>query len=84
MKDEGVVFVYLTGETSPNGTWNKMIPEIHGHHYRVSDEQWQYWYENLKIEGVPTFMIFNKNGEQTARYTGFPGVDTIRNAITGG
>jgi protein-disulfide isomerase len=61
-----------------------MIPEIHGHHYRVSDEQWQYWYENLKIEGVPTFMIFNKNGEQTARYTGFPGVDTIRNAITGG
>lgn len=84
MKDEDVVFVYLTGETSPTGTWNKMVPDIHGHHYRVNDAQWQYWYENLKIEGVPTFMIFNKDGKQVARHTGFPGVDAMREAITKG
>jgi thiol-disulfide isomerase/thioredoxin len=84
MKDENVVFVYLTGETSPNGTWNKMIPDIHGHHYRVSDAQWKLWYNDFNLEGVPTFMIFNKNGEQTARHTGFPGVDEIRKAITEG
>jgi hypothetical protein len=84
MKDEGVVFVYLTGETSPNGTWNKMIPEIHGHHYRVSDPQWSFWYKEFKIEGVPTFMIFDKEGKLIARHTGFPGVDAMREAITKG
>lgn len=84
MKDDDVVFVYLTGETSPTGTWNKMVPDIHGHHYRVSDVQWQYWYKNLEIEGVPTFMIFDKEGKQVARHTGFPGVDAMREAITKG
>ena len=83
MKNKEVAFVYLTGETSPTGTWNKMIPDIHGHHFRVSDTQWKYWYKHFEIEGVPTFMIFNKEGEQSARYTGFPGEEAIRKAILG-
>ncbi|WP_010527624.1 TlpA family protein disulfide reductase [Thermophagus xiamenensis] len=58
-----------------------MIPDIHGHHFRVSDAQWKYWYETFEIKGVPTFMIINKEGKQTARYTGFPGVNAIRKAI---
>ena len=81
LKDQDVVFVYLTGETSPIGAWNKAIPEIKGEHYRVSDAQWQYWYEQLKIEGVPTFIIFDKESKQKDRYTGFPGIYTIETSI---
>ena len=82
--NKDVVFVYLTGETSPLGTWNKMIPDIHGEHYRVSGEQWQYWYQNLGIEGVPTFMVFDKSGQQVSRHTGFPGVETVKESIEKG
>jgi thiol-disulfide isomerase/thioredoxin len=79
--DKDIVFVYLTGETSPLGTWNKTIPEIKGEHYRVSNEQWEYWYQELEITGIPTFMVFDKEGKLTNRYTGFPGQDTIENSI---
>jgi thiol-disulfide isomerase/thioredoxin len=84
MKDKDVVFVYLTGNTSPLGTWNKMIPHIHGEHYRVDGSQWQYWYQNLSIEGVPTFMIHDKSGKQVSRHTGFPGVEIIKESIEKG
>jgi thiol-disulfide isomerase/thioredoxin len=81
LKDENVVFVYLTGETSPAKTWNEMIPDIYGEHYRVSNTQWKYWYNEFGIEGVPTFMVFDEKGKQIARHTGFPGVDKIKSEI---
>jgi thiol-disulfide isomerase/thioredoxin len=81
LKDKNVVFVYLTGETSPVKTWNEMIPDIHGEHYRVSNMQWRYWYNEFGIEGVPTFMVFDDKGKQIARHTGFPGVEKIKSEI---
>lgn len=83
-KDLDVVFVYLTGETSPYGAWNKAIPNIHGEHYRVSQSQWKYWYNQPGIEGVPTYIIFDKAGKQISKHTGFPGVDTINESIEKG
>ncbi|MDR2622933.1 MAG: TlpA family protein disulfide reductase [Dysgonamonadaceae bacterium] len=80
-KGKDIVFVYLTGETSPLATWNAMIPDIHGEHYRVSDSQWRYWSKSLKIEGVPTYMIYDKNGKQVQRYTGYPGNETMKKVI---
>lgn len=80
-KEKDVVFLYLTGETSPLNTWYNMIPDIHGEHYRVSDEQFSYWYEILAIEGVPTYFIYDRNGKQTFRTTGFPGVDKIKEEV---
>jgi thiol-disulfide isomerase/thioredoxin len=80
-QDKNIVFVYLTGETSPLAAWNQMIPNIHGEHYRVSHSQWQYWGKSLEIKGVPTYMIYDKNGLQVQRYTGYPGNDEMRKVI---
>lgn len=80
-KGKDVVFVYLTGETSPIGAWNKTIPDIKGEHYRVTASQWRYWYKELGIEGVPTFMVFDRKGKFTAKYTGFPGAEEIEASI---
>jgi thiol-disulfide isomerase/thioredoxin len=82
-KDKNLVFVYLTGETSPLATWNKMIPDIHGEHYRVSDNQWGYWSKSMKVEGIPTYMIYDKNGKQVQRYTGYPGNEDMKKVIEG-
>jgi thiol-disulfide isomerase/thioredoxin len=80
-KDKNIVFVYLTGETSPLATWNKMIPDIHGEHYRVSNSQWGYWGKSMKIEGIPTYLIYDKKGKQVQRYTGYPGNDKMKKVI---
>lgn len=76
-----VVFLYLTGETSPLTNWYKMVPDIHGEHYRVSGKQFDYWYKVFDIPGVPTYFIYDRNGKRTFRSTGFPGVDKIRGEI---
>ena len=84
MKDKDVVFLYLTGETSPLVAWAKTYPTISGEHYRVSAEQWTYWYKTYGIEGIPTYMIYDRQGNQLARYTGYPGNDTVKNDIIKG
>ena len=63
MKDENVAFVYITGESSPLGTWNNMIPGIRGEHYRVNDDQWKYMCQQFGVTGIPHYILVNKNGK---------------------
>ena len=84
MKGKDVVFLYLTGETSPLNTWLKTYPTISGEHYRVNEKQWGYWYKTYGIQGIPTYMVYDRQGKQLARYTGFPGVDAVKKDIEKG
>ena len=84
MKDKDVVFLYLTGETSPLATWIKTYPTISGEHYRVSEEQWNYWYKTYGIKGIPTYMVYDRQGEQLSIHTGYPGNDTMKKDIEKG
>jgi thiol-disulfide isomerase/thioredoxin len=81
LRGKNVVFLYITGETSPLTAWHKMIPDIAGEHYRVSNAQWKYFTTSLGIQGIPTIMIFNKQGKQTYRETGFPGAAKVKQEI---
>jgi thiol-disulfide isomerase/thioredoxin len=80
-KGKDVVFLYLTGETSPLVSWHKAIPAIHGEHYRVSKEQWSYWYKTYGIEGIPTYFIIDRQGNRTFRETGVPEPETVKKEI---
>lgn len=64
---EKVAFVYITGETSPAGTWFKTIPDIKGDHYRLTQKQWDYLGEQFKIDGIPTYILIDKNGKYRVR-----------------
>lgn len=81
LKDKNIVYLYLTGETSPLKTWENMVPDIHGEHYRVTDAQWGYWRDAFHIEGVPTYMVIDKEGNTTFRATGFPGVEKMKEEL---
>lgn len=81
LKDKDIVYVYITGETSPLKTWENMIPDIHGEHYRVTDAQWTFLRENFKIAGVPTYMVIDREGKTQFRATGFPGVETMKGEL---
>ena len=81
LKDKDIFYLYITGETSPLGTWKNMIPDIHGEHFRVTDEQWSYLREKFSIRGVPTYFVIDKEGNITYKQTGFPGVDTMKEQL---
>ncbi len=60
---EDVVFVYITGPSSPENTYNNMIPDIKGEHYRVSSDEWNYLCSKFNISGIPHYVLVGKNGE---------------------
>lgn len=78
LKDKEIVYVYLTGETSPLETWQNMITDIHGEHFRVTEAQWKYFREKLMIKGVPTYILVDREGNTVYRTTGFPGNETMK------
>lgn len=81
LKGKDIVYLYITGETSPLNTWENMIPDIHGEHYRVTNAQWKYLGDKFKVEGVPTYLIVDREGNIKFRHTGFPGVDKMKEEV---
>ncbi|MBN1118621.1 MAG: TlpA family protein disulfide reductase [Bacteroidales bacterium] len=63
LADKDVVFVYITGPSSPEKTWANMIPDIRGEHYRVSNDEWNYLCGKFNISGIPHYTLVGKNGE---------------------
>ena len=81
LKDKDIVYVYITGETSPKGTWENMIPDIHGEHFRVTDAQWAYLGNAMGIEGVPTYFVIDREGGIKYKSVGFPGVAKMKEEL---
>ncbi|MDR1671011.1 MAG: TlpA family protein disulfide reductase [Alistipes sp.] len=63
---EGVVFVYITGETSPRETWAASIPEIKGEHYYLTNARWAELYRKFNIDGIPFYVMVQRDGSYKA------------------
>ena len=81
LEGKDIVYVFIAGENSPKETWANMIPDILGEHYRVTAAQWNYLSKQFSIQGVPTYIIVDKEGGIIQKYTGFPGVDTVKKEL---
>ncbi len=81
LKDKDIVYLYIAGENSPIGTWKSMIPDIHGEHFRVTAAQWKYLGDEFKVEGVPTYLIVDKEGGISYKCVGFPGVGKMKEEL---
>ena len=84
LKDKDIVYLYITGETSPLKTWENMIPDIHGEHYRVTAAQWNFLGKSFNVSGVPTYLIIDREGNIKYRQVGFPGVKTMKKEVPDG
>ena len=58
-----------------------MIPDVHGEHFRVTNDQWRYLAEKFNVQGVPTYFIIDRKGNTVYQHTGFPGVDTMKKKL---
>lgn len=62
LKDKAIEFVYITNQSSPVDTWNKMVPDITGQHYRVNSDEWNHFASKFNISGIPHYVLVDKNG----------------------
>lgn len=60
--NKDIVFMYITSENSPEKTYNAMIPDIKGEHYRLSPDDWNYIRDQFGVSGIPHYMLVNKKG----------------------
>ena len=58
-----------------------MIKEIDGDHYYLTDEQYRYILDKYESDGIPTYAIYNAQGQLTFNNNGFPGVDKMQTEI---
>lgn len=72
LKDKDIVYLYITGEVSPQKTWENMIPDIHGEHYRLTNAQWEYLSKSFGIRGVPTYLIIDRKEISNSSKPVFP------------
>lgn len=79
--DKDIVYVFIAGENSPETTWNNMIPDIHGEHYRLTNAQWAAICNKFEVRGVPTYLVLDREGKQTYRSVGFPGTDAVKGEL---
>ena len=85
LQKQGAVFVYITGETSPEDEWKNSLTEIHGDHYRLSDKQWNEINNNLHMPGIPAYFLLDRKGEiafENLTEGGYPGNEVVKEMIT--
>ena len=82
LKDKDIVYLYLTYSTSPFDTWKEMVKNTSGEHYYLSPQQFEALSRLYQSGGaIPTYAIYDRNGNQTYKAIGFSGVEPIREAI---
>ena len=80
-RGKNIQFVYITSPTSPLATWQEMIKDIDGDHYYLTKEQYNYILNKYESQGIPTYAIYDTEGQQTFKNIGFPGLDPFKTAV---
>ena len=81
LKEKEIVFVYLTDESSPLTAWQNMIPDISGEHFRLKSAQFQYLKKKFGANGIPSYLVLNKDGEQIYFRVGFEEAESLERII---
>lgn len=81
LKGKDVVFVYITNTSSPIKLWEERIKGIGGEHYYLTGEEWDYVLDKIESSGIPTYLLYDKNGVQKYKSVGYPGTEKLKEEI---
>ena len=62
LSKENVAFVYISNQSSPKATYDDMIKDIKGEHYRLTTDEYNVIADQFKISGIPHYMLIGKDG----------------------
>ncbi|WP_187294758.1 TlpA family protein disulfide reductase [Chitinophaga pinensis] len=60
--DKNIVFLYITNTSSPEKSYDVIMPGIKGEHYRLSTDQFNQLSGMFNIVGIPHYAIVDKRG----------------------
>ena len=81
LEGKDVVYVYITGPSSPEHLWKADLAEMTGVHYRLTENQWKYLCAAYGITAIPAYLVISHDGKLQRRYVGFPGVDELQKEL---
>lgn len=81
LKGKDVDFVFVTDETSPQVLWKKMITDIHGEHYYLTNAQNADLLKKYQFTGIPAYLILDREGRVVYQQVGFPGADVMKQEL---
>ncbi|MBO7141939.1 MAG: redoxin family protein [Bacteroidales bacterium] len=76
-----VEFVYIASTSSPENEYAGMIPSMHGHHYRLSERQYESLLRKWNFTGIPSYLIIGKDGMVKDYHTGFQHAEYYKQKI---
>ena len=81
LENQGVIFVYITNNSSSTDGFMKMKRKHRGEHYIFTEDDWK----KMKIPGynnaIPHYLIYGSNGQLKESVTGWPGVEPMKEKI---
>jgi len=81
LQGKNVVTVYLTNQTSPKKTWEEKIKGIGGEHYYIDKDEWIHLMDVFNFQSIPSYVIFDAQGEMRHKFTSYPGNDKMQELI---
>lgn len=81
LASEKIVYLYLTGPSSPEVIWRTQLEEIPGIHYRLTEDQWKYLCDTYHLTGIPAYLVISPDGRLAAKHVGFPGADILQDEL---
>ena len=81
LKGKDVDFVFVADETSPKVLWKKMIADIHGEHYYLTNSQIADVLKKYQFTGIPAYLILDREGRVVYQHQGFPGTEVMKQEL---
>lgn len=81
LKRKDTAFIYITNASSPKKTWEAQIKLIGGEQYYITGEKWEKLMNEFNFESIPSYLIFDRNGVLKHKFTGFPGIDKMKEML---
>lgn len=81
MKENNVVSIYITTESSPKTRWTLSLPDIGGEHYYITTAEWKEVLGKYGFTGIPAYVVFDTEGKEVLRRTGYPGNEQMQKAF---
>lgn len=67
LSSDDIVWIYIADESSPIDQYAAKIKDIRGIHYRVSDKQITALRKQFNVDGIPYYILVNRQGKATGR-----------------
>lgn len=81
-KNSGIVFLYVSDESSPMQTWKNEAAEIGQNQVRISREDMNKLLTENDLVGFPSYLFFDADHNIVSSFASFPGERTYRQLLT--